>query len=471
MSTTRILFSLLIVALALCSTHGLLVDDFLSTGKTNKLGYQWGTDWASFNSSGTGTFTFTATDPTFQVYTPLAVGCLNVASFGFLHIRNVVLASDTQTLSVCLELNNDQCNQTIAPFPATWGGVDVRRYLQPVTVDGVTTQDVFIPLSHFKISLTHVVSLALKGVMEASPISLGTIEFVNSMPTGYILPPTPPSQPLVMHCVGDSDIALGIDTGDMALAPALLATLRAQNVPATFFVVAETLTQNNSFYISFYRQALAEGHQIALSSKSYANFGKLSPLGIAQEVIGVRDALRSLFKLDSRYVRPPLGSIDARGRAVLGSLGMATVLWDVDTEDWKYAASGDPTKQQLASFKNFVNRGGNLVVAHYFYNNSVVQLDEMITYAKTIGRRFVRMDTCIPDFKDAPWPPRSPLTPSGDSADNSSSLSGGAIAGIVIACLVAVLLVVLLVFLVIRHRRNKAARGASATQLTWDSHQ
>jgi hypothetical protein len=119
-----------------------------------------------------------------QVYTVLSSGCRSVTAFKYLHIRNIVMASTTQTFTIALEQNNPQCLWTVAPYPATWGGVDVRRYLRSVRVNGVTTQDVYIPLSHFQIDLTRVVALSFKALFQSSVISLGQIQFTNSLPFG-----------------------------------------------------------------------------------------------------------------------------------------------------------------------------------------------------------------------------------------------------------------------------------------------
>ena len=42
-----------------------------------------------------------------------------------------------------------------------------------------------------------------------------------------------------------------------------------------------------------------------------------------------------------------------------------------------------------------LNSGGNIVVMHYLYNPTINQLADMIRYAKSQGRKFVRMDECF----------------------------------------------------------------------------
>ena len=109
-----------------------------------------------------------------------------------------------------------------------------------------------------------------------------------------------------------------------------------------------------------------------------------------------------MFNVDSHFFRPPYGQIDARARVTLGMMGITTVLWDIDVQDWIYGANGDPNKQQLAAFKDQLDKGGSLAVAHYLYPSTVQQMDEMITYAKSKGKKFVRLDECLNYPKDLP---------------------------------------------------------------------
>ncbi len=120
----------------------------------------------------------------------------------------------------------------------------------------------------------------------------------------------------------------------------------------------------------------------------------LTDAQLEEEVAVSHDTVLAKFGVDSRFYRPPYGLINAKGREVLGRRNMETVMWDIDVQDWLYLEN-DPNKMQLAAFKQQLDAGGTLVVAHYLYSTTVDQLEEMITYAKGKGRRFVQLDECI----------------------------------------------------------------------------
>ena len=74
------------------------------------------------------------------------------------------------------------------------------------------------------------------------------------------------------------------------------------------------------------------------------------------------------------------------------------VNWSVDVEDWLWAQTDTPEKQ-LDAFKRDVDKGGNLVVAHYLYPSTVQYLQQMIQYAKATGKTLMRLDQCMNDPK------------------------------------------------------------------------
>jgi peptidoglycan/xylan/chitin deacetylase (PgdA/CDA1 family) len=145
---------------------------------------------------------------------------------------------------------------------------------------------------------------------------------------------------------------------------------------------------------------------------AHPSFNTLTVAQITTELTASRDAVRQKFNVDSRYFRPPYGNIDARAREILGSMGLETIMWDIDVQDWIYL-NNDPSKMQLAAFKQQLDAGGTLVVAHYLYSSTVNQLEDMIVYAKSKGHRFVLLDECL--GVSTPVSPPAPVTPQQDT--------------------------------------------------------
>ena len=141
------------------------------------------------------------------MFTILSEECFSLTAFRFLHISNVALDLATaQTLTISLEQHNPLCDFSVAPYPETWGGVDLRRYLQP-------SGDVWVPLAHFRINLRRVAALSFKALFQSSAVTMGRIEFTSTIPATVIVPAIAPQSPLRFHCGDPNSIALCIDDG------------------------------------------------------------------------------------------------------------------------------------------------------------------------------------------------------------------------------------------------------------------
>lgn len=65
---------------------------------------------------------------------------------------------------------------------------------------------------------------------------------------------------------------------------------------------------------------------------------------------------------DESYRRPPYGDVDDRVRAIAWQMGMRTVLWDQDTEDWSMPGPGGgstPPATIDGYFENWINTRKN----------------------------------------------------------------------------------------------------------------
>ncbi len=128
--------------------------------------------------------------------------CFNADSYTHLHITNVSMAP-SQSATVALEQHGPNCDWTVRTD--TWGGVDLRRYMQ-------FGGEVWIPLSHFRINLQRVSALSFRALLDSSPISMGKIEFAMAIiPEG--IPEMAAQSPVHYHCVDPTMLALTFDEG------------------------------------------------------------------------------------------------------------------------------------------------------------------------------------------------------------------------------------------------------------------
>jgi peptidoglycan/xylan/chitin deacetylase (PgdA/CDA1 family) len=132
-------------------------------------------------------------------------------------------------------------------------------------------------------------------------------------------------------------VALTFDAGANADAiPKITATLRAKNVPATFFLTAAWL---RSFPGE--ARAVASSWPVGNHSSTHPYFTKLSDADVVAQVTGAQAAIVSATGKDPRPLfRFPFGDRDTRTRNLVNGLGYASITWTVDTLGWQGSSGG-----------------------------------------------------------------------------------------------------------------------------------
>jgi peptidoglycan-N-acetylglucosamine deacetylase len=127
------------------------------------------------------------------------------------------------------------------------------------------------------------------------------------------------------------EVALTFDDGPGPYTARILRLLQRRHVPATFFVVGQM--------IGFFKPALeAERRARAAIGDHTVGHVELTAYGAAGQRAQIAPVARYL---GARLFRPPYRLYDARTVRIARSLGLLTILWDVDSDDW--ARPGVPT--------------------------------------------------------------------------------------------------------------------------------
>ncbi len=129
---------------------------------------------------------------------------------------------------------------------------------------------------------------------------------------------------------GRKMVALTFDDGPSSYTPQVLDVLARKKVKATFFMLGQQVAADPSAA----RRVLARGHEIANHSYSHPLLPGYSELSSTTSVI------RSATGFKPCLFRPPYGAINSSVAASAGSLGMKSVLWNVDTVDWSTPGTG-----------------------------------------------------------------------------------------------------------------------------------
>ncbi|MCU0313734.1 MAG: polysaccharide deacetylase family protein [Solirubrobacteraceae bacterium] len=126
-------------------------------------------------------------------------------------------------------------------------------------------------------------------------------------------------------------VALTFDDGPSPYTQRILDTLKRGDAKATFFVLGNQLAEHP---IPLQR-AVAEGHEIADHSWNHADLTTLAPRDIGAQMSDVGSALKRVGIPEPTLFRPPYGAFDERVLRQAGRRDRLTVMWTIDTGDYK----------------------------------------------------------------------------------------------------------------------------------------
>lgn len=151
--------------------------------------------------------------------------------------------------------------------------------------------------------------------------------------TGIQLTPIPGNgggvQPRV-DCERERCVALTYDDGPGLPTPRLLDILQRKHARATFFLVGEMIQLRPAT-----ARRIARGHhEIGVHGWDHTNLTTLSTERTRRQLVRTIRIIRHVTGVRPTISRPPYGATNRRVRMVEPQLGLAEILWDVDTADW-----------------------------------------------------------------------------------------------------------------------------------------
>jgi peptidoglycan/xylan/chitin deacetylase (PgdA/CDA1 family) len=144
-------------------------------------------------------------------------------------------------------------------------------------------------------------------------------------------------------------VALTFDDGPSDYTDDFLQVLREKAVHGTFFEIGQEMPGREDVM----RQILAEGHELGDHTMNHVEYPGYDQIAGA----GARIAAYTHFR--PCLFRPPGGGVNPSVVATAGSLGMRTVNWDVDPQDWSLPGTE-------AIYSNIVShaRNGSIILMH-----------------------------------------------------------------------------------------------------------
>ncbi|WP_266290751.1 polysaccharide deacetylase family protein [Kitasatospora sp. NBC_01287] len=155
---------------------------------------------------------------------------------------------------------------------------------------------------------------------------------------------------------GPKVVALTFDDGPSPIdTPHVLDILREHGVTATFFMIG----MNVKRYPDTVRQVVEAGHQVGNHTWSHPDLGTLSRAGVRREIERTSDIIATTCGERPALFRAPGGHFTRNSYAVCADLGLRSICWNVDPEDWSNPGAAAITSRVLST-----TRTSSIVLNH-----------------------------------------------------------------------------------------------------------
>ncbi|MFS0869668.1 polysaccharide deacetylase family protein [Paenibacillus xylanilyticus] len=135
----------------------------------------------------------------------------------------------------------------------------------------------------------------------------------------------------------------------------MLDTLDAEKVKATFFLDGSWLKKNADLA----KEIQKRGHELSNHAYSHPNMSRLSAERARLEISKTEDLLKETLGVENRWFAPPSGDFNQKTVDIASSMGLQTVLWTLDTVDWRKPSSASIVDKIEAKVE-----AGTLILMH-----------------------------------------------------------------------------------------------------------
>lgn len=178
--------------------------------------------------------------------------------------------------------------------------------------------------------------------------------------------------------VTDKVIALTFDDGpNPDTTRKVLETLKKYNAKATFFMLGSRV----AFYPDIVKEMKDAGHELGNHTWNHPDLTKASKEKISAEINNTSNAIEKAAGSKPTVFRPPYGAVN---KLVRSQTTLPVVLWDVDTQDWKYRDAN----HLLEHIKKHA-KDGAIVLMHDIHPSTADGLDAVLAYLQQEGYSFV----------------------------------------------------------------------------------
>ena len=121
------------------------------------------------------------------------------------------------------------------------------------------------------------------------------------------------------------------------------------------------------------RRMMADGCELGNHSWSHPQLNKLSAGEVRSQINRTNDAIAAVAGHGATVMRCPYGATGGSVKSVLGDMGYASILWSIDTLDWKTRNADSTVNSVLNNVKD-----GDIVLMHSIYSQTAAAVERIV---------------------------------------------------------------------------------------------
>lgn len=179
---------------------------------------------------------------------------------------------------------------------------------------------------------------------------------------------------------GEKKVAISFDaTWGADYTPRLLEILKEEKVKATFYLAGFWIEK----YPEMVKKIANAGHELGNHTYSHPHLNSLAEAEIKRELMQTHEMIKELTGKSCTVFRPPFGEYSNKVINVAKDAGYVTIIWDVDSLDWKNLSAEQIHKRIIEKV-----RPGSIVLMHNAGLNTPEALPGIIRELKKKGYKF-----------------------------------------------------------------------------------
>ncbi|KAI8887549.1 carbohydrate esterase family 4 protein [Backusella circina FSU 941] len=185
------------------------------------------------------------------------------------------------------------------------------------------------------------------------------------------------------------------------------------------------------------QRALSNGHTICVHTWSHPAMTSQTNDQVVAELYWTLKAIKEVTGITPKCWRPPYGDVDDRVRAIAWQMGLTTVIWDEDTNDWNMPGDGGGNLSPdtvdgyfegwIDARKNGTdNQSGHIVLEHELNNSTVSMAEKWLPQLQQVFK-VVPWNECM-NISDPYWETNFVYPTQSGSNSTTSSVTSSVIA-------------------------------------------